>query len=194
MYPLYSQRTKIVTGKLDPELHDKVVYHFLEIPILYIMHFKGKLFGDRVYQWYLGAGPDVNYMLAAKGVVKGGDLVDNGFTSWDYKVRFNTRDDRDKPHEVHYGDVGNRLLLGLNIGTGLVLEPGGPHKVMIDVRYCFDHTRLGKGKADYLVPTDYDDDLRVRMKAVKFSVIYLFESNLSKQERNKGKSTIKNRN
>jgi len=188
---LYSQRTKIVKGKVDPQLHDKTVYHFINIPALFTMHFKGKLFNDREFKWYLGAGPDVNYMLAARGVVKGGDLVDNGFDSWDYKVRFTERLDRDKPHEVHYNDVGNRFLFGLNVGTGLVLEPGGAHKIMLDVRYSFDHTQLGKGKADYLVPTDYNDDLRVRMKGVKFSVIYLFETNLSKQERNKGKSTIK---
>jgi hypothetical protein len=188
---LYSQRHKILTGKIDPLLRDEVTYHYFNIPILYTMHFKGKFGGEREFQWYLGAGPDVNYMIAGSGVIKGGDLVDNGFDKWNYKIKFTERVDRDKPEEVHYYDVENRLLLGMNVGTGIMLEPGGSHKMLIDLRYSFDHTRLGKGKADYLVPTDYNDDLRMRMKGIKLSVIYLFESNLSKEERNKGKSNIK---
>lgn len=188
---LYSQRHKVLTGKIDPNLKDRVTYHYFNIPALFTMHFKGKFAGEREFQWYVGAGPDVNYLISGSGVVKGGDLIDNGFDKWNYKIRFSERLDRDKPTDVHYHDVGNRLLFGLNVGTGIMLEPGGAHKMMIDLRYSFDHTRLGSGKADYLVPTDYNDDLRMRMKGIKISVIYLFESNLSKEERNKGKSTIR---
>jgi hypothetical protein len=64
---------------------------------------------------------------------------------------------------------------------------------MVDVRYTFDQTLFGKQKADYLIPHDYDDELRFRNRGVRLSMMYLFEYNISKKERNKGKSTVKKR-
>lgn len=186
---LYTHKGKTITSKVDPHLKDKMTYNYLEVPVLFAMHFKGNLGENKKFKWYIGAGPDVSYMLGGKGVVEGGDLLDNEMIL-NYKISFDSREDRDRPDEIHY-DKANRVQFGLNVGSGILLEPGGgKHKVMIDVRYSFDQSRLGKGKADYLVPTDYDDDLRARYRALKFSVIYMFESNTSKQERNKGKSTL----
>lgn len=186
---LFSQRGKTVQGRLDPTLKDHVTYNYIEIPALFTMHFKGSVGGGRDFKWYIGAGPDVSYLLSAHGTVEGSDLADYNIVL-DYKVDFHKRENRDYPEVIHY-DKANRFLFGLNIGTGLLLEPGGNHKVMLDFRYTVDQSRIGKGRADFLIPTDYRDDLRARFKGVKFSIIYLLESNSSKQIRNKGKSTIK---
>lgn len=185
---LFCQRKKTIEGKLDPTLRDKVTYNSIEVPALFTMHFKGHAGAEKNFKWYLGIGPNVNYLLSANGVVQGSDLLDYDLVL-NYKVSFKSRENRDHPEIIHYNNA-NRFLFGLNVGTGILLEPG-KHKVMLDFRYTFDQSRIGKGKADFLIPTDYDDDLRARFKSLKFSVIYLLESNTSKQIRNKGKSTIK---
>jgi opacity protein-like surface antigen len=184
---LYTRKGKNITGKVDPHLKDRVTYNYFEIPVLFTMHFKANLGNSKEFKWYVGAGPEVSYLVSGKGVVEGGDLYDNDMVL-DYKISFHPRENRDHPDEIHYNNA-NRFQFGLNVGGGILLEPGGKHKVMIDLRYAFDQSRIGRSKADFLVPTDYNDELRARFRSVKFSVIYLLESNTSKEVRNKGKST-----
>jgi hypothetical protein len=51
---------------------------------------------------------------------------------------------------------------------------------------------MGKpSSADYVIPVTYDDNLQARNLGFRFSVMYLYESNLNKKVRNKGKSNLK---
>lgn len=187
---VYSQKGKILKGKIDPLLHDKVTYHYFEIPALFTMHFKGRLGENREFKWYMGIGPNVSYWIGGKGVIESSDLKENFIDKLDYSITFGPRKDTQHPEVIYY-DRANRFQFGLNVGAGLMIEPGERNKVMIDFRYGFDQTRLGKGLADYQIPADYDDNLRVRYRSLKVSVIYLTEFNLDKKSRNKGKSTLK---
>jgi hypothetical protein len=185
---VYSQKGKILRGKIDPLLHDKATYHYFEIPILFTMHFKGRLGKSREFKWYLGAGPNISYWLGGKGELESSDLKENFLDKIDYTIEFGERMDTQHPRVIYYPNA-NRFQFGMNIGAGLMLEPGERNKVMLDLRYGFDQTRLGKGLADYQIPADFDDNLRVRNWGFKASVIYLTEFNLDKKSRNKGKST-----
>jgi opacity protein-like surface antigen len=187
---VYSQKGKILQGKIDPLLHDKVTYHYFEIPVLFTMHFESKVGKSREFKWYLGAGPNVSYWISGNGQLRSSDLEENFIDQIDYKVVFGERLDTQHPRDIYYPNA-NRLQFGLNIGAGLMFEPGVRNKVMVDFRYGFDQTRLGKGLADYQIPADYDDNLRVRNWGFKASIIYLTEFNLDKKSRNKGKSTKK---
>lgn len=187
---VYSQKGKILKGKIDPLLRDDVTYHYFEIPALFTMHFKGRLGENREFKWYMGIGPNVSYWIGGKGVVESSDLKENFVDKLNYSIVFGPRKDTQHPEVIYY-DRANRFQFGLNVGAGLMIEPGERNKVMIDFRYGFDQTRLGKGLADYQIPADYDDNLRVRYRSLKVSVIYLTEFNLDKKSRNKGKSTLK---
>lgn len=185
---VYSQKGKIFQGKIDPLLHDKVTYHYFEIPVLFAMHFKSKVGKSREFKWYMGIGPNVSYWISGNGQLRSSDLKENFLDQIDYKVVFGERMDTQHPREIYYPNA-NRVQFGLNIGAGLMFEPGERNKIMVDFRYGFDQTRLGKGLADYQIPADYDDNLRVRNWGFKASIIYLTEFNLDKKSRNKGKST-----
>ncbi|HEX5169255.1 MAG TPA: outer membrane beta-barrel protein, partial [Cyclobacteriaceae bacterium] len=183
-------KTKFLKGKIDPLLNDKITYHYFEVPVLFTMHFKGHLGENREFKWYMGIGPNVSYWLGGKGVAKSSDLQENFVDQFKYSIAFSSRKDTQHPEVVYY-DRANRFQFGLNVGAGLMFEPGERNKMMIDFRYGFDQTRLGKGLADYQVPADFNDNLRVRYRSFKVSVIYLTEFNLDKKSRNKGKSTLK---
>jgi opacity protein-like surface antigen len=187
---LYSVKNKVILGKIDPHLKDKVTYHYLEVPILFTMQFKGHLGGERTFKWFMGAGPNVAYLLGGRGVIESSELKENDISSLSYKIKFSERQNRDHNNEIHYTKV-NRFQFGINVGAGLLLEPAPKRKVIVDLRYTIDQTLFGKKKADYIIPHDYDDNLRVRNQGLKFSVMYLLEYNLSKRERNKGKSNKK---
>lgn len=188
---LYSVKTKMNTGKIDPMLKDRTVYQYLEVPILFTMQFKIRLGKEKNFKWYGGVGPNVAYLLNGKGVIKSGELFENKINSQSYNVVYGSRGpNRDRLDRVYYTGV-NRFQFGLNFGAGILLEPVTRRKVIIDVRYTLDQTLFGKKSADYLAPDDYNDNLKFRNRSLKFSVIYLFEYNLNKKERHKGKSTIK---
>lgn len=189
---LYSTKSKTVKGKIDPYLKDKVTYHYFELPILFTMHFKGQLGKNKNFKWYAGVGPNIAYLLGGSGTVISSELLENNISELSYKIKFEARKDYAHTDEVYYSNI-NRLQFGINLGTGLLVEPATKHKIMVDLRYTFDQTLFGKQKADYLIPHDYDDELRFRSRGVRFSMMYLFEYNISKKERNKGKSTVKQR-
>lgn len=189
---VYSQKGKIARGKIDDQLKDEVTYRYLEVPILFTMHFKGTIGKDRQFKWYVGAGPNISYMLGGKGTIASGELKEDGVDKLDYKIYFENRPDNTLYSGNVYYPVVNRFQFGLDVGAGLLLEPFEGHKVMIDLRYGFDQTRISRdANADYQRPADYDDNLRQRNRSIRASVIYLLEYNLDKKERNKGKSNKK---
>jgi hypothetical protein len=187
---IYSQKGKNVHGKSDPNLNDRVIYHHIDIPVLFSMHFKGKLTKTRQFKWYINAGPNTSYWLGGKGVIKSGDLIENGFSELKYKIAFGSRPDHNNPDILYVKDV-KRLQFGMSIGGGLLLEPADKQKVLIDFRYEIGHTRIGTPQSSqFLIPADYQDSLKGRNKGIRLSVVYLFEFTSDRKERNKGKSTI----
>lgn len=188
---IYSQKGKTVTGKIDPNLKDKVVYHHIDVPILFAMHFKGKVSDSRQFKWYINAGPNISYWLGGHGTINAGDLIENRVPPLDYKIKFGTRPDYNNPDILYIKDA-NRLQFGMNVGGGILLEPAPKQKVMIDFRYEIGHTRIGTPtSSDFIIPSDYQDSLKGRNKGIRLSVVYMFEFNSSKQAMNKGKSTKK---
>lgn len=188
---IYSQKGKSVAGKIDPDLNDKVIYRHIDIPILFSMHFKGHLAKDKQFNWYINAGPNTSYWLGGKGVITSGDLIENGIPELKYKIAFGTRPDQNNPDILYIKD-SKRLQFGMSVGGGILLEPGNKQKVMIDLRYEIGHTRLGNAQSSqFIVPTDYQDNLKGRNKGIRLSLIYLFEFSSDPKELNKGKSTIK---
>lgn len=187
---IYSQKGKSVKGKVDPNLDDRVVYHHIDVPVLFSMHFKGKLTETRQFKWYVNAGPNISYWLGGNGVIKSGDLIENSMSELRYKINFGSRPDHNNPDILYVKDA-NRLQFGMSIGAGLLLEPADKQKVMIDFRYEIGHTRIGTSESSqFLIPSDYQDSLKGRNKGIRLSIIYLFEFSSDRKERNKGKSTI----
>jgi len=189
---LYTLRSKSLKGKLDPYLKDKTTYHYFEVPIMFTMQFKGKLGKSREFKWFMGVGPNISYLIGGKGRLQSGVLIESNLPEINYKIKYGTRAERDRPQDIYYTN-GNRVQFGINLGTGMIIEPARNHRAIIDVRYTFDQTMVGKAHADYLLPPDYRDNLRFRNRGLKVSVMYLLEYNISKKSRHKGKSTIKHR-
>lgn len=187
---IYSSKGRVMTG--DLELHDKVVYHHIDLPITYNIYFKGRLKGTKQFKWYLGLGPNFSYWLGGKGRIKHFELMDFEVDHLDYKLKFGERpDDQTGVSETVYVTDPNRLQLGVNIGGGIFLEPIARRKIMVDLRLEIGHTWLGtKESTDFVFPASYEDDLRTRNMGARLSLMYMFETNTDKKIRNKGKSTI----
>ncbi len=190
---LFSTRGRVVEG---PDLlHDEVVYSHIEVPLIYNVHFNGrlKLLGQRYFKWYAGLGPNFSYWLGGRGRISHIEITDFEQDFLYYKLQFGDRPDeaRAMTDKVYLKNV-NRLQLGVNFGGGLILEPRNGHKFLIDLRFELGHSWIGTSSStDFLVPASYVEDLRARHLGGRLSVMYMIEYNLDKRVRNKGKSTIK---
>ena len=189
---IFSTKGKVNHGKIDKMLEDRVTYNYIEIPMLYNIHFRGRVGGSRQFKWYAGAGPLFSYWLGGREWINSDEFAENSFPPFTYKIRFGERgEDIGETDAIYMKDV-KRFQLGFNIGGGVMLEPANSGKIMFDVRFDLGHTWMGTPQsADYVLPVTYDDNLKARNMALRFSVMYLFERNLDKKVRNKGKSNVK---
>jgi hypothetical protein len=195
---LYTQRSKILEGVLETGLSNKATLRFIDVPILYTAEFKSKFGRDKVFKWYLGAGPTISYWLGGKGTFKNGDLNENLINPPDYdlpyKITFR-KDSADVTMNEMNVEIPNRLQLGLNLAVGLIFEPAQNKKVMVNARYSFMQSFLSReSNGTFGLPTIvfYEDELAVRNHELVLSVQYFID--LRTEQRKKGKSTVKMKN
>jgi opacity protein-like surface antigen len=191
---LYSTKGKITTGRasFDPRLKDKVSYQFIDVPILYTIHFKGRVGKSKQFKWYFGAGPVISYWLGGKGEIVSGEHIENSIPPYKYSIRFGTREDHSRPDLMYVKDP-KRFQFALNVGVGLLFEPVKKHIVMVDLRYEYGNTRMAKGAGDFITPAIYDQYMKVTNQGFRLGLIYVLESSLDPKQLNRGKSTIKSK-
>jgi hypothetical protein len=190
---LYSTKGRIVTG--DLALRDEVTYQYIEIPLIYQIHFKGRLGSKstRQFQWYAGIGPNFSYWLGGKGTITHFEITDHDVPEIPYTLRFGERPPEEAGESglVYIRDA-HRIQLGINIGGGVWVEPMNNRKIMVDLRFELGHSWLaGAESADYVFPQTYSKNLQARNLGFRLSLMYLLQTNLDKKVRNKGKSNLK---
>lgn len=196
---LYSQKGKILETKNISSTRNETRFRYVDVPILYTAEFKSTFGKEKVYKWYFGVGPTISYWLGGKGVLTNNpDLNENGVNppNYDlhYKIRFNKDSASVAANEMNVREA-NRIQLGLNATAGLVFEPMGKHKIMINIRYAFGQSFLSRyGKGEFGLPgiLYYEDNLRVRSRELVLSANYFID--LKTDQHKKGKSTSKVKN
>jgi hypothetical protein len=182
---IYSQKGKIVEG-IDPNLRNKVINKYIEMPITYTIEFKSTFNKNKVFKWYLGIGPNISYWLGGKGTLRNSDLMEIEIPEQSYKVVFNKPNP--SANEMNVNDP-NRFQFGLNFSAGVAFEPaGGAQKILLTFRYEMGHTYFSKTSRGYFSNTiSYQDELRARNQGFRVSLAYLID--LRTDQRKKGKST-----
>lgn len=185
---LYSTKGKRIAGKDDPLLDQEVTYHFIDMPLVYTVDFKGTTGSGKQFKYAFGIGPNVSYWLGGRGTLWNADFSELTVPAQDYKIVF-----KQGVNDIAEDQMGvedpNRIQLGLNVTAGLTLEPSPDQKFVVTLRYEFGHSYFSRTSNGVFLRTYYTDDLRSRNQGVRLSVAYLFDLNL--EERKKGKSTIK---
>jgi len=185
---LYSLKGKHLTIKGDDSFDHNVRYRYIEMPISYTAEFVTKTGTSKQFKWYLGLGPNVSYLLNAKGTLKTASLDEILVHQVNYHFVY------DKEGQIADNEMNikepNRLQLGLNLTAGLAFEPLGLNKIMITMRYEFGHSFFTRGteKGRLNQDSDYADDFRVRNQGFRLSAAYFID--LKTDQRKKGKSTI----
>src|SRR5690606_16282625 len=108
-------------------------------------------------------------------------------------IRFGTRPSNHAGEsEFVYIQDARRIQVGIQVGGGVVVEPMDNRKIMVDLRFELGHSWLGEEEsADYIFPTMYSTSMESRNLGLRLSLMYLWQTNLDKKVRNKGKSNLK---
>lgn len=188
----YATKGRIVKG--DLALRDEVTYRYVEMPVIYQMHFKGRLGSKstREFKWYAGIGPCFSYWLGGKGTITHFEITDHDVPEIPYTLRFGARPPAQTGESIYvYIRDANRIQLGVNVGGGVWVEPADNRKILVDFRFELGHTWLGGAEsADYVFPQTYSKNLQARNVGFRLSLMYLLQTNLDKKVRNKGKSDV----
>lgn len=186
---LYSTKGKMIEGKADRLLTNKVRYRYIDIPILYTVDFKGKLGNGKEFKYFFGGGPNISYWLGGKGEMYNTDLSEGGVVSErSYEIVFDKPAEATQENEMTVRDP-NRIQLGLNLTTGIVFEPLPNQKFMFNIRYELGHSFFSRTSQGIFEGTYYADELRAKNQGVRATLSYFVD--LRVEDRKKGKSTIK---
>jgi hypothetical protein len=187
---VYSTKGKVIDGKLDTDLHNKVIYNYIDVPILYTVDFKAKIGKSPTFKYFLGIGPNVSYWLGGKGTLFNNDLNERALPEQDYKIVFK-KDVSTLGNDRMNVETPNRFQLGLALTAGFDFEPTGLNRIMVNIRYELGHSYLSRTSSGFFPVTGvtFQDPLQVRNQGFRVSVAYLID--LKVEQRKKGKSTIK---
>ncbi|WKV10630.1 outer membrane beta-barrel protein [Marivirga harenae] len=170
---MYAQNGKKIDGITDASLQNYAKYHFINTPVVYKLDFNGSL-GARSFKWYVGAGPNVNFWLGGKGILKSVELQEESLQELQYQIIFDSKPASPKFGGLYYEEF-NRVQVGLIVSTGLVVEPVPGQSLIIDFRYEWGHSYMANEKGRFTNVIAYQDDLRARNQAIQISVAYMFD-------------------
>lgn len=186
---LYSTKGKVILGKEDELLENRVRYHYIDVPLLYAVDFKAQVGRLKEFKYYFGMGPNISYWLGGKGEIFNSDLSEDtelANNPLEYTIAF-----EGESEDIHKMTVAeaNRLQLGLNLAAGVVFEPLTNQKVIFMVRYEAGHSFFSRTSNGLFPRTYYQDVLQSRNQGFRVSFSYLVD--LRTEDRKRGKSTIR---
>lgn len=130
---------------------------------------------------FVGAGPNIEYLLSAKGRLK----VTPGGQS-PYTVVFNGTPDSNFRNN-YYIDA-NRWLFGLDLRAGGDAPLTRNQRVYLEVRFTWGQTYIGgKNSSSYMEIIGFDDDLKFNLKTLHVVAYYALDFDMKKSRM--GKST-----
>jgi len=131
-------------------------------------------------QLFFNIGPNIEYWLNGKGNLgAGGDPTK-------YNIVFDQEPDAD--FTTNYYNEVNRWLFGIDFGVGMEAPITSTQKVLVEMRFTFGQTNLGKDDSSSTIEIlGFQDDLRMNMKTLSVSAAYIFGFDL--KESKMGRST-----
>jgi len=189
---VYSTKGRKIEGKQDPLLTNTVRYNFIEMPMIYAVDFRARMAGGKMFKYYVGIGPNLSYWLGGKGKLYTSDLAENSdFAEQDlsYNIVFKKDPERVTPYQMNVTEP-NRFQLGLNVASGIVLEPRPHQRILVLLRYEVGHSFLSRESNGTFLPTYYQDILQSRNKGIRLSASYLIDLQIEKRKKGKSTSTI----
>jgi len=169
----YMQAGKKIEAISGTPFQNYAKYHYLNTPIVYKLDFKEAL-GDKVFKWYIGVGPNVNFWLGGNGFLESEELREENIEQLNYRIIFDEIQANPEYGGLYFNEA-NRVQVGLIASTGLVLDPAPGQSIMIDFRFEWGHSYMTRADGRFTNVVGYRDNLRARNQALQLSIAYVFD-------------------
>lgn len=175
----FSQKSR--TTNFNENWNNKTVFKMVGANMALRKSFPLKLKNNVPINIFVGAGPNIEYLLNAHGRIK----VNPGGVAR-YDVVFNGTPDSDFRYD--YWNGANRWLFGLDLRAGGDAPLLRNQRVYLELRFTWGQTYLGgKNSSSYLEILGFEDDLKFNMKTLNVVAYYAFDFDTKKSRM--GKST-----
>jgi len=175
----FSQKTR--TTNFNENWNNKNVFHMVGANMALRKSFPLKLKKNTPMNIFVGAGPNVDYILNAKGRVK---VTPGGIARYD--VIYEGTPSSDFSHD--YWNNANRWLFGLDLRVGGDAPLLNNQRVYVELRFTWGQTYLGKkNSTSYMEILGFDDDLKCNLKTLNVVAYYALDFDTKKSRM--GKST-----
>lgn len=177
MYSMLGRKSDV---QAEGYIHDSQ-FNYWEVPVLISLIFANGQSNSGQYDFFFTLGPNFKYFTGGKGVI--------GRTELEYKVVFD--EIGSDIHKMYLNDV-SRILIGLDIGVGMIYPVTKEQDVSIELRYTHGHSQFGDQNSDsHIDIPNFFDDLEAKMRVIRLSATY--NVYLDARRRKKGKSISKPR-
>src|ERR1041385_3965875 len=169
------------TTNFNENWNNKTVFHMIDADMALRRSFRIKLKKNTPMNIFVGAGPNIEYILNAHGRVK---VTPGGVSR--YNVVFNGSPDSNFSND-YYVDA-NRWLFGLDLRVGGDAPLLRNQTLYVELRFTWGQTFIGgKNSQSYMEIVGFEDDLKFNMKTLNLVAYYAFDFDLKKSKM--GRST-----
>lgn len=169
------------TTNFNENWNNKTVFHMIDADMALRKSFRIKVKNKLPMNIFVGAGPNIEYLLKAHGRIK---VTPGGESRYD--VVFNGTPDSDFSND-YYTDA-NRWLFGLDLRVGGDTQILRNQTIYVELRFTWGQTFVGKkNSSSYMEIIGFEDDLRFNMKTLNLVAYYSFDFDMKKSRM--GKST-----
>jgi hypothetical protein len=169
------------TTNFNENWNNKTVFYMIDADMALRKSFRVKIRENLPMNLFVGAGPNVEYILSARGRVK---VTPGGESKYD--VVFNSAPDSDFSN--NYYTEANRWLFGVDLRAGGDAPLFNNQRVYVEIRFTWGQTYIGKkNSVSYLEIIGFEDDLKFNMKTLNLVFYYAFDFDMKKSRM--GKST-----
>ena len=179
----YTQRGRKITVKENGWTLNET-HHYLEFPL--ILNFQSEVHIKNIgpfknigtITWFLGAGPNLSYLLGGSGELETVSLIT------DYDISFGGQES--DYHYMTFHDV-NRWQWGLDFNAGIISPLKNGKSLVTTLRFTYGNTQLGTDDGSSMPILGFTDNLEHSYRVFNLSFAYLFGKDLGLIR--KGKST-----
>ncbi len=160
-------------------------YQFIDLSMALRKNFKLKIMKNIATNWFVNAGPNINYWIGGKG-----SLVPYIGITQHYSLAFDTPPGPEYT-KIYMTNI-NRWLYGINIGIGFSAVTLKNQKIITELRMTWGQTYMGQKNSEYINGVNGIKDelsLKCNLKVLNLSVAYIFDRDIQKGRL--GKSTKK---
>jgi len=142
-------------------IHDSR-FNYWEVPVLVSKDFAYGQSLTGQYIFFFTIGPNFKYFAGGKGAI--------GRTKLDYKVVFD--ETGSDIHKMYLNKV-SRILIGLDVGIGIIYPITKEQDVSIELRYTHGHSQFGdQNSTSHIDIPNFFDDLEAKMRVIRLSATY----------------------